>query len=242
MCKFALETFLKEIEMKLKVISLAALVLLMSSCYGPGSQAVGTVVGANVGGHVGGMIGGRSGGFWGDVFGTVIGTVAGAAIGNAVTAPPRQYEEDYTEYRGYDATTAQRKPSHHHENHQSEVRESSELLEQLQVRNLRFIDGDKNRIINSDETCQLLFEVSNNGTRPVRVITPLVYEVNKMKHIYISKPAVIEELKPGQYVTYTITIRSDNRLSNGTATFCIELSDANGITVPCREFDIDTAR
>lgn len=228
--------------MKLKVISLSALVLLMSSCYGPGSQAVGTVVGANVGGHIGGMIGARSGGFWGDVFGTVIGTVAGAAIGNAATAPPRQYDKDYTEYRGYDATTAQRNPSHHHENHQAAGRDASELLEQLQVRNLRFIDGNKNRIINSDETCQLLFEVHNKGTRPVKDITPLVYEETKMKHIYISEPAVISELKPGQYVTYTITIRSDNRLSTGTATFVIELSDANGLAVPCREFDIDTAR
>ena len=231
--------------MKLKVLTLSSLILLMSSCYGFGSgtQMAGTVIGADLGGHIGGMIGGRNGGFGGDVFGTIIGTVAGAAIGNAVTAPPRDrtydHEGEYGDYRGYDATTEQRRPRYQIGN-SSNVRQSSDALNGLRVHNLRFIDANKNRVINSDETCQLLFEVQNEGNVTAYNITPLVYEINKRKHIYISSPAVIERLKPGEFVTYTITIRADSKLADGTATFAIELSDENGITVPCREFDLST--
>ena len=245
--------------MKLKVLTLSSLLMLLSSCYGGyGAQAVGTMVGADVGGHIGGMIGGRMGGWTGDVFGTILGTAAGAAIGHAATTPPqeekvvvireqpeKEYERgDYRSYRGYDATTEQREPSYRQNRGTSgsSVRESSNVLQGLTVKNLRFVDAGKNRIINSNETCQLLFEVQNDGEYTAFNITPLVYEVNKMKHIYISSPAVINSLKPGEYVTYTITIRSDNKLTNGTATFAIELSDENGITVPCREFDITTQR
>lgn len=233
--------------MKFKVLLLSSFLPFMTSCYGPGSQVAGTMVGAHVGGQIGGMIGGRHGGFAGDVFGTILGTVAGAAIGNAVTTPPeervpiaKEREADYNrDYHDYDATTRQSYPT---KQHAHEVRESSEVLNSLQIKNLRFIDADRNRVINSEEECQLLFEVHNTGNRTASEITPLVYEVNRMRHIYISSPAVIRQLNPGEYVTYTITIRSDNKLSSGTATFTIELSDKNGIVIPCREFDITTAR
>ncbi len=229
--------------MKLKVLTLSLLVLFMSSCYGLGSgtQVAGTIIGADLGGHIGSMVGRRNGGFGGDVFGTILGTVAGAAIGNAVTAPPRErnYDYDDEDYRGYDATTEQRRPSYQKRN-STNVRQSSDALNGLRVHNLRFIDANKNRIINSDETCQLLFEVQNEGNVTAYNITPLVYEINKRKHIYISSPAVIERLNPGEFVTYTITIRSDSKLADGTATFAIELSDENGMTVPCREFDLST--
>jgi uncharacterized protein YcfJ len=232
--------------MKLKVLILSSLVLLLSSCYGSatGTQVAGTIIGADLGGHIGGMIGRRNSGFGGDVFGTIIGTVAGAAIGNAVTAPPRERTYDYDDerdYRGYDATTEQRRPSYNKRSSR-DVRQSSEALNGLKVHNLRFVDANKNRVINSDETCQLLFEVQNEGDVTAYNITPLVYEINRRKHIYISSPAVIERLNPGEFVTYTITIRADRKLADGTATFAIELSDENGITVPCREFDLSTRR
>lgn len=234
--------------MKLKVISLGSLMLLATSCYGPDRQALGTMVGAHVGGEIGGMIGGRHGGFMGDVFGTILGSVAGAAVGNAVTAPHeekvvvvRERDYDYEDSHDYDVITRQGQPSYEH-SHATEVRKSTEILNGLSVRNLRFVDSGRNRVINSDETCQLLFEVHNEGKQIARNITPLVYEVNKMRHIYISSPAVISKLAPGEYVTYTISIRSGKHLPEGTATFSIELSDENGTCVPCREFDIPTAR
>lgn len=240
--------------MKLKVLTLSSLLVLCVSCYSPGSQVAGTMIGAEVGGHIGSMIGGRHGGFMGDVFGTILGTVAGAAVGHAVTTPPedrvvvvKERDEDYSrdrdyrDYRGYDATTRQGRPTYEND-HASEIRKGSEILNNLAVHNLRFVDSGKNRVINSDETCQLLFEVHNEGNQVARNITPLVYEVNKMRHIYISSPAVIAQLRPGEFVTYTITIRSDRKLSRGTATFSIELSDDNGTCVPCREFDIPTER
>lgn len=233
--------------MKLNVILCSSLLLICTSCYGPDRQALGTMVGAHIGGEVGGMIGARHGGFMGDVFGTILGSVAGAAVGHAVTAPPEERvvvvrERDYpAEDWDYDVTTRQSRPTYEH-SHGSEVRRNMEILEGLSVRNLRFVDSGRNRVINSDETCQLLFEVHNEGKQTAHNITPLVYEVNKMRHIYISSPAVISRLAPGEYVTYTISIRSDKKLPEGTATFSIELSDEQGTCVPCREFDIPTAR
>lgn len=227
--------------MKHKLFLLLLPCLLFTGCYGPDRQLAGTMIGANLGGTVGGAIGARSGGFAGDVFGTIIGTVAGAAIGSAVTAPSPEEREYNRDEEYYDATREQRTPRYERREAGS-LRESTRELAALKVRNLRFIDGNRNRIINANETCQLLFEVYNSGDDVLRDITPEVYELNRMKHIRISNPSVISRIGSKEAVRYTITIRTDKGLREGTATFCISLSNREGTSIPCREFDIQTSR
>ncbi|MBQ0061608.1 MAG: hypothetical protein MJZ69_02920 [Bacteroidaceae bacterium] len=235
-----------------KVFTLCLVVTLLTSCFGSGQQLFGSLIGADLGGHIGGVIGRGTGGLTGDVFGTIIGTVAGAAIGSAVSAPPK--DDDHVAYVENDAPGAYERPNRYASdydattNHRSSVSEHSghnhdvKGLTSLKVTNVRFIDDNKNRVINSNETCSLVFDVYNGGDTTVYGITPIIYAVSQQKYIDISKPNVIKVLEPGQSASYTIIIRTGKELKNGTATFCIELSDENGTTIPCREFDLQTAR
>ena len=112
----------------------------------------------------------------------------------------------------------------------------------LKVKNLRFVDQNRNRIINSNERCQLLFDVVNDGEVAMHDVTPYIYEVNLSKYIHISNPSTIDHLRPGESAHYVIDIRTDRNLREGVATFCIELTNGHGLSVPCREFDLETAR
>lgn len=221
--------------------------LLLTSCYGPSRQFAGTMIGAHVGGALGSAIFGGRHSYSGAVFGDVVGTIAGAAIGSAVTAPRQPDYDDYDDDPGvyerpsdskYDATSDQRRPSYKLEPVRTE---QSKAIADLKVKNLRFVDENRNRVINANESCQLIFDICNDGKVAVDNITPYIYEVNESKHIKISNPSVIQHLEPGELMRYTIQIKTDASLQDGKATFCIELADADGLTVPCREFDLETA-
>lgn len=232
--------------MKKTVLLALTFPLLMTSCFGPDRQFAGTMIGAHVGGALGSAIFGGGHSYSGAVFGDVVGTIAGAAIGSAVTAP-HQIENDYDDpgiYERpsdsrYDATSSQRKPSYKLEPVRTE---QSKAVADLKVKNLRFIDQNRNRIINANESCQLIFDICNDGKVAVDNITPYIYEVNESKHIQISNPSVISHLEPGELIHYAIQIKTDANLQPGKVTFCIELADSDGLTVPCREFDLETAR
>lgn len=232
--------------MRKNILLLLIFPFFLTSCFGPDRQFAGTMIGAHVGGALGSAIFGGGHSYSGAVFGDVVGTIAGAAIGSAVTALYQSYYDDDDDpgiYERpadskYDATSSQRKPSYKLEPVRSE---QSKAIADLKVKNLRFIDGNRDRIINANESCQLIFDICNDGKVAVDNITPYIYEVNESKHIKISNPSVIEHLEPGELMRYTIQIKTDSNLQPGKATFCIELADSEGLTVPCREFDLETA-
>lgn len=231
--------------MKKVVLFSLGILLVLSSCFGPNRQFAGTMIGAHVGGVLGSAIFGEHS-YAGAVFGDVVGTIAGAAVGAAVTAPKETHAENddpgiYTrpEDSRYDAAHSQRRPSYKLEPVRNEM---SRAVADLKVKNLRFVDQNRNRVINAGETCQLIFDVYNDGKVAVEEITPYIYEVNASKHIHISNPSIIDHLEPGDLIHYVIQIRTDSRLQEGKATFCIELANPEGLTIPCREFDLQTAR
>lgn len=187
------------------------------------------MVGAQVGGMAGAIIGEGLDGYGGSLFGSLIGTVSGALLANAATTPRQEegYSMDETyayaaeKGRGYPAMTGNTS---------------------LAIRKIRFIDADRNRTIDANETAKIIFEVMNTGRTDVYQVTPVIKELNEVKHLYISPSATIECIPAGDGIRYTANIRTDKKLKDGEALFQITVWEGNRGAVSSRTFSIPTRR
>lgn len=212
--------------MKKILVLLLPMVVTLSSCYTTsmkGSPAA-VAAGSSIGGVLGSIVGDRAGGYHGSQFGALLGTVTGAVIGNAVTTPRQEkvvVEENYPE----------RTPS-----------ESYYAPSGLRITNIRFIDDNRNHVIDAEETCKLVFEIVNEGDVSAYNITPIVEEVTEMKHLTISPSVQISYLPQGDKVRYTTTIAGGKRLKTGEAVFRLYTTESNGAVSEAHEFSLPTAK
>lgn len=209
---------------KLIYVSVLSVAVLCTSCITTsmsGSPAA-VSAGASIGGVLGSIVGDRAGGYHGSQFGALIGTVAGAAVGNAVTTP--RQEQRVVEVIENTPSEPYYAPSG------------------LQIINLRFIDDNRNHVIDAEEQCKLVFDIVNEGDVSAYNITPVVEEVSGMKHITISPSAQISYLPQGDRVRYTATIAGGKRLKAGEAVFRVYTTESNGAVSDPHEFSLPTAK
>ena len=205
-----------------KIICLLVLVVTLTSCYTISMQGSPTAVaaGSSIGGVFGSIVGDRAGGYHGSQFGALVGTVAGAAIGNAVTTP----------------------------RHEIVIVEESRPAEPyyspsgLRIMNIRFIDDNRNHVIDAEEKCKLVFDIVNEGDVSAYNITPVIEEMTEMKYIAISPSAQISYLPQGDKVRYTATIAGGRRLKSGEAVFRVYTTESNGAVSEAHEFSLPTAK
>lgn len=208
------------------IVCFLVLAMSLTSCYTTSMQGSPAAVsaGASIGGVLGSIVGDRAGGWNGSQFGALVGTVAGAAIGNAVTTPRQEkviVEERYPEqtpFEPYYAPTG------------------------LRITNIRFIDANRNHVIDAEENCKLVFDIVNEGDVSAYNITPVVEEVTAMKHITVSPSAQISYLPQGDRVRYTATIAGGKRLKSGEAIFRVYTTESNGAVSEAHEFSLPTAK
>ncbi|GAE16974.1 hypothetical protein JCM6292_3495 [Bacteroides pyogenes JCM 6292] len=219
--------------MNRQLTSILLAALLLSGCASgrmcnPAAIGVGASIGGNIGGAVGGIIGesegGWRGGYRGSAIGTIVGTVAGAAIGHVMTAP----KEDRIEERGYTPEVVERYPSAQH------------AVSHLKLRKLRFIDDNRNHVIDAGENCKIIFEVMNEGDRPVYNIVPVVETVGKVRYIGISSTVMIEEILPGEGIKYTATVYAGKKLKDGEVLFRVAVAQEDGKIYDIQEFSLPT--
>ena len=119
---------------------------LLSACSPSGMQGNPAAVqaGAAIGGVLGAIVGDRAGGYNGSQFGALLGTVTGAAVGNAITTP----REETCQVEEYYVKTY---PSSSQYEHTSSYEPSSGL----RIINLRFIDDNRNHVIDAEEDSKL---------------------------------------------------------------------------------------
>lgn len=220
-----------------KIILVMALITVLSGCSSQEMQGnpATVMVGAQVGGLVGGIVGDNMGGYRGSMFGSLIGTISGALVGNAVTTPRQQQEEGYyvEEIYGYEP-----EPERNSLKHRRQTVKNSSLV----IRNIRFIDANRNQRIDSNETAKIIFEVMNTGRSAVYNVTPVIKELNGLKHLYISPSATIECIPAGDGIRYTANIRAGKKLKTGEALFKITILEGNSVSVSSRTFAIPTYR
>ena len=216
-------------------------VLLLSGCASgrmgnPGAIVAGASIGGSLGGSIGGLIGdnnrGWRGGYRGSAIGNIVGTIAGAAIGSALTAPRQEPIED-------DAYVPEVREVRVQKYKKQSVQQP---VSQLKLRRIRFIDDNRSHVIDAGENSKIIFEIMNEGRKPVYNVVPVVETVGKVKHIGISPSVMVEEILPGEGIRYTASIHAGDRLKDGEVTFRVEVADENGVICDSQEFTLPTQR
>ena len=216
-------------------------VLLLSGCASgrmgnPGAIVAGASIGGSLGGSIGGLIGdnnrGWRCGYRGSAIGNIVGTIAGAAIGSALTAPRQEPIEDdayVPEVREVRVQKYKKQPV-------------QQPVSQLKLRRIRFIDDNRSHVIDAGENSKIIFEIMNEGRKPVYNVVPVVETVGKVKHIGISPSVMVEEILPGEGIRYTASIHAGDRLKDGEVTFRVAVADENGVICDSQEFTLPTQR
>ena len=210
---------------------IAATLLTACSPYGMQGNPAAVQAGAAIGGVLGAIVGDRAGGYNGSQFGALLGTVAGAAVGNAVTTPREEsYQADEYYVKTYPSSS------------QYEHTPSYEPSSGLRIINLRFIDDNRDHVIDAEEDSKLVFDIVNEGDVPVYNITPIVEEVSGVKHILISPSAQIAYMPVGNQIRYTAIIRGGRKLKTGQAEFRVFATESNGAVTEAHEFALPTRK
>ena len=226
---------------QLTVILLSALMLggCASGRMGnPGAIVGGAAIGGSLGSSIGGLIGdnnhGWRGGYRGSAIGNIVGTIAGAAIGNALTAPKPDPIEEY-------AYVPEVRQGQSHSRYKPRTQVQQQMA-QLKLRKIRFIDDNRSHVIDAGENSKIIFEIMNEGRKPVYNVVPVVETVGKVKHIGISPSVMVEEILPGEGIRYTASIHAGDRLKDGEVTFRVAVADENGVICDSQEFTLPTQR
>ena len=115
-------------------------------------------------------------------------------------------------------------------------------ISQLKLRKIRFIDDNRSHVIDAGENSKIIFEIMNEGRKPVYNVVPVVETVGKVKHLGISPSVMIEEILPGEGIRYTASIHAGERLKDGEVTFRVAVADENGVICDSQEFTLPTQR
>ena len=210
--------------------------MVLSSCatggrsqYRPkrGAAATGAAIGGSVGNIIGGNVGyhnnGWRGGRRGSSIGTVVGAVAGAAIGSAVSSAA-QNNRQAPVANDYVKVPRQKKVP------QSSAGALQSSLYGLTIQNIRFIDDNRNQVIDAGESSQIIFDIVNESNQPVYNVIPVVEAISSGKNIEISQSLMIEDIGANDGIRYTANLYADKRLKTGEVIIRIEIGRAS-----CRE-------
>lgn len=200
-----------------------------------GAIMTGAAIGNNLGGAIGTIVGdnrhGWHGSYRGSAIGSIIGTAAGAAIGHAVSKPRAPKQADTYEYEP-ERNAPQRR----------ELATPAPALRGLQIRNIRFIDENRDRILQAGETGKVIFDIVNEGNESALNVVPFVAETTDNRHITISPSAMVERIAPGCGVKYTATISAGRKLKNGEIGIHVGVADEYGNEGDWQEFTLPTSK
>ena len=112
----------------------------------------------------------------------------------------------------------------------------------IEIRNARFMDADGDDMISRGEMCKVVFEIYNNGLQPVYNVVPTVAEMTGNRHIYISQPICVEKIEAYKGVRYTVMVKADNRLKDGTIKLCCSVLQNGEAISKVTEFNVETKK
>ena len=110
----------------------------------------------------------------------------------------------------------------------------------LEIMNARFVDSNEDNNLTRNETAKVIFEIRNNGSHTLYDVVPTVIETTGNKHIFISPSVHVESIAPAHVIRYTAMVKTDNRLKNGTACFCVSVIQGGKTISKVNQFDIPT--
>lgn len=178
---------------------------------------VGSQVGMLAGTVTGAVIGHSVGGYRGEALGSFVGSVGGTIAGAAVASSQNQNQRNN---RRYEDRSYQYRPY-------------------VVIEDIYLEDRNGNQMIDAGETCRISFILRNDGSQPVYSIEPII-KTEGTKHLKLSNPAIIREIRPNGRISYTITVYAGPKLKSGEATFSIRLKGSDGYLTDKETFKVPT--
>lgn len=210
-------------------------------------QLAGVSVGGSFGAIFGSSIGGLMGGPRGADAGTAIGLATGAAIGAAVTQerserPARADNSRKRRTDTYDddlyADYASAKPARQH-TPQGSTASAPSRWSYLEVSNVRFLDSNGNRCLDSGEHAWVVMDIHNRGSRTLRDVAPVV--ACESRRVAVSPTAIVSELAPGAGIRYKAAVLAYRKLRDGSLRFTVSFGQGPERVV-AKTFLVDTRR
>lgn len=181
---------------------------------------VGSQVGMLAGTVTGAVIGHSVGGYRGEALGSFVGSVGGTIAGAAIASSQNQNQRNNSGNRRYEDRSYQYRPY-------------------VVIEDIYLEDRNGNQMIDASETCRLSFILRNDGSQPVYSIEPVI-KTEGSKHLKLSNPAIIREIRPNGRISYTITVYAGPKLKSGEATFSIRLKGSDGYLTDKETFNVPT--
>jgi len=114
---------------------------------------------------------------------------------------------------------------------------------EIEIRNARIIDADRNGMLTAGEECKVTFEVMNNSSKTLYDVQPIVLDATSNKHIKISPNLHVESIAPHTGIRYTASILADSKLKDGTIVIHVTIAQGNReITSQMQELTVRTQR
>ena len=204
-----------------------------------------TTTGFYLGAMFGSAIGSLLGGQRGADFGTVIGGATGAAIGAASAESARKEREEYRRAREYPYPARRASVDEAAESGISygrfeSTRPTSVAPGNLEVSNVVFADATADRVLQPGEQAEITFDIYNRGNSPVRNVAPIV--TADYDRVYVSQPAIISEILPGQGFRYRAAVAARSNAKRKPVVFTIAFPDGQGRTVEVRRFTVNVVK
>ena len=207
-----------------------------------------TTTGFSLGAMFGSAIGGILGGQRGYDIGTVVGGATGAVIGAASAESARKEREEYRrerEAREYPYPAGRPSVDEAAESGISygrfePTRPTSVAPGNLEVSNIVFADATADRVLQPGEQAEITFDIYNRGNSPVRNVAPIV--TADYDRVYVSQPAIISEILPGQGFRYRAAGAARNNAKRKPVVFTIAFPDGQGRTVEVRRFTVNVVK
>lgn len=235
--------------------------LLLSNCgtYTGEGAATGAAFGSILGSAIGGISGGWRGHDIGTIVGMAGGAVVGAAIGSAADEQEKRKYEEYQQQRSrrydYDNDYQVRSQGSYSDGSGFDATNSGDdrisfdgagpqvQAVEIEIRNARIIDADRDGIIRAGEESRVTFEIMNRSAVTLFDVQPIVLDVTGNKHIHISPNLHVESIAPNQGIRYTASIMADKKLKDGEAVIRVGVAQGkNEITSQFKEFSLQTRR
>lgn len=114
---------------------------------------------------------------------------------------------------------------------------------EIEIRNARIIDANRDGILCAGEECKVTFEIMNNSSKTLYDVQPTVFDVTGNKHVHISPNLHVESIAPHSGVRYTASVLADSKLKDGTIVIRVGVTQGNReITSQMQEFAVKTLR
>lgn len=231
--------------MKKSLSFLLPSLLLVASCTSY-QQVGGTFAGSSLGGMLGSSIGGLMGGYRGSAAGTIAGMVLGGAVG-AIATSPRETASERLQERDRQRSEQQQEcwetdeigyGTYNEPSYSSPTAARSDL-EYIEVANVRFLDDNNNRALDTNEQAYLVMDIYNRGEKMLVNVTPRIS--CSSSRVNISPAATVSEMKPGVGIRYKAAVKAWRRVNADRLTFTVSFTNGREEVV-AKTFQIKAER